>query len=74
MTTVVDTATLIFKGRRFWIYKAEKSGFTSYILTTAFRYDNWLLIENVYPDGDIIRHWRNVGYTFDFARMTWVKD
>lgn len=69
-----DKKSLVYKGSRFWVYKFNKDGFESYVLTLAFRYDCWLMIENVYPDGEVIRHWRNVGYHFDFNVMSWIKD
>lgn len=74
MIKETDKKTLVYKGRRFWVYRFIKDGFVSYVLTLAFRYDCWLMIENVYSDGSVVRHWRNVGYHFDFEKMSWVKD
>lgn len=71
-----DQKDLVYKGSRFWVYRIRRanSNHTSYILTLSRRYDCWLLIENVYDDGDIVRHWANYGYHFDFVKMSWVKD
>lgn len=73
---VKDEKSLIYKGARFWVYAIRRAGSNhiSYVLTLARRYDCWIMIENVYDDGDVVRHWARCGYTFDFTSMRWVKD
>lgn len=64
---------LTYTSPRWWIRKVENDGYTSYILSTAFRPDNWILIENVYPEGDVVAHWRYFDAEFDFGQMKWFK-
>lgn len=74
MKNFTDNMTLLCKSRRFSVYFKAKDGFDMYCLTLAGRRDCWIFIEDVYPTGEVRRFWRNCGYTFDFGKMTWVKD
>lgn len=69
---ITDKMSLICKSSRFWVYASKIESRITYVLTLPMRRDCWLMIENVYPDGSVNRHFRfcKPKY-FDFKSGCW---